>query len=123
MKIEWDPDKWNRPFKVLLILCLICAFIVVPLLRDIKLRLYHRWTVGTTIGWDRGSYVKYYIEINGKRYEGSAKSLGLNSNGSKYWVQFDATDPNHNVIRTNEEVPECVIDIPANGWEEKPSCP
>jgi hypothetical protein len=122
MKIQWNPDKWNKSHQMILLVSLAILLLVVPISKALKLNRNHRWTIATTSGWGYGRYINYYFFVDGKKYEKSNKTLSLIPSGGRYWVQFEPNNPDLNSIRTSEIVPDCISEVPSNGWEEKPSC-
>jgi hypothetical protein len=88
-----------------------------------QLSLHHRFAIATTDNKTFGGHIQYHFEVKGIVYRQSTKVLRLQLNGSRYFVKFNSEDPSQSAEMVSaEEVPNCIGDQPADGWEEIPTC-
>jgi hypothetical protein len=72
-----------------------------------------------------GEYSKYYFYYNGKKYEGESKTDNLikkDDIGKRYFVKFEKKNPNSNGLQAKKPVPDCITEVPPEGWDTIPKC-
>jgi len=90
---------------------------------EYKLANNYRFTVAVTKGYGGGGFVNFEFSVNGVTYKRSNKGKQLIPDGRKYFVKYYVDDPSLIAkIVSNDEVPDCVSQPPANGWKEIPQC-
>jgi len=103
--------------------CWSCDFFSWGTVREYKFSNNHRFTVATTVGYGNGGWVNFEFKVNGVIYKRSDKGLSLKSRYAKYFVKYYAADPSVLAkVVSNEEVPNCIGEPPADGWIEIPKC-
>lgn len=118
-------DRSNTYWKWIGIVIVVGLIIIFNegIISEYKLVNKHRFTIATTKGYGGGGFVDFEFTVNGTVYKRADKGLQLVTNGRKYFVKFYVDDPSLIAkIVSNEEVPECVGEPPANGWSELPKC-
>ena len=92
-------------------------------IREIKFSNNHRYTIATTKGHGGGGSIDFEFTVSGVTYARGDKGKSLTSNGRKYFVKYYVPDPSVLAkVVSNEEVPECIGEPPADGWKEIPKC-
>jgi hypothetical protein len=90
---------------------------------EILLSRNHRFTIAITTGHGGGGSVEFEFLVNGVIYRRANKGLQLITNSRKYFIKYYVDDPSLIAkIVSDEEVPDCIGEPPANGWEEIPQC-
>ncbi len=98
-------------------------FFIWASVREYEFSNNHRFTVARTLGHGGGGFVDFEFEVNGVIYKRGDRGKQLITNGRRYFVKYYAPDPSVLAkIVSNEEVPDCIGESPADGWEEIPTC-
>jgi hypothetical protein len=124
-KIRRIIKKHHAPLIGLAILIIVC--LVGYMTNYYPVHKYGIYTVGTVTDVKRtGGYVGtscyFYFYYMGKRYEGrNATELKKKDIGKRFYVQFLKNNPNRCGC-SDRPVPDCIKDVPPEGWEIIPHC-
>ncbi|MCB0776330.1 MAG: hypothetical protein KDB99_08415 [Chitinophagaceae bacterium] len=127
-KIYWE--------KVISSSAVVVAFIVIVIVsqknvneKKAKLEKYSKYTIGITIRSYKnikgGRHIKFEYEVNDEKFKNSTTWPWVNNtvitNGGRYIVQYDSTNPSNSKAFFNCPVPDYIDDAPANGWSKAPT--
>ncbi len=88
-----------------------------------QLKLHNRFAIAVTENKTFGGHIQYHFKVKGVIYYHSTKVLRLQLNGSRYFVKFNSVDPKQMAeIASVEEIPDCIGEQPADGWDDIPTC-
>ncbi|MDR0605080.1 MAG: hypothetical protein LBG80_12325 [Bacteroidales bacterium] len=125
-KIIGFVKKYHAPLIGLGILILVC--LIGYMYNYYPVNKYGIYTVGTVTDVKRtggrvGPSCFFYFYYKGKRYEGSnPTNLKKKDIGKRFYVQFLKDNPNRCGLEDNKPVPDCIKEVPPEGWAEIPHC-
>lgn len=106
---------------------LLLLYIGYRLAFSVELKMNHRYTVGTIIGFQqtsKGIYVDYEFKVNSVTFTSAKQPTNegpASRREGRYYVKYLPRDPSAiSDILWDKPVSEKIVDIPINGWEEIP---